>query len=112
MAPQTPVREITIGILTALPVEHAAARAVLAGGDTSTPRGDPNAASRQVIVERLPAAIKYSVRRHQSAKLDVHEILDTCYDYDGGVQELVDAIRSVAGDSLSLGAAAAALGVR
>lgn len=57
--------------------------------------------TRQAIVERLRPDIRDTIRRFPAARPDVHEILSTCLDFDGGVAELIAAITFVAGDSLS-----------
>ncbi|HZM83012.1 MAG TPA: hypothetical protein VFC19_45425 [Candidatus Limnocylindrales bacterium] len=65
--------------------------------------------TRQAIVERLRPDIRDTIRRFPAARPDVHEILSTCLDHEGGADELAAAIISVAGDSLSVRRAVDAL---
>jgi nucleoside phosphorylase len=57
--------------------------------------------TRQAIVERLRPDIRDTIRRFPAARPDMHEILSTCLDHEGGTAELAAAITSVVGDSLS-----------
>lgn len=56
--------------------------------------------SRKLLLGRLRPEIRNSVAGNPRARLHVMNIVTTCRNYDGGVQELVRALREVEGDSL------------
>jgi hypothetical protein len=47
--------------------------------------------------------IRAVIPRSADARSDTYEIIRTCLDYPGGLQELLRALRGFAGDSLALG---------
>src|SRR6266702_2692733 len=59
--------------------------------------------ARDQIVAELPKAIQSSIRRdHQSTKLDIRLILDTCLNYGGGLEELIATVRHYEESSLQM----------
>ncbi|MFB4318160.1 hypothetical protein [Actinomadura sp. 21ATH] len=59
--------------------------------------------SRERVVNALPLQIRSVIPRSFDARSDTYEIIRTCLDYPGGLQELLRALRGFAGDSLALG---------
>ncbi|MFI0357164.1 hypothetical protein [Actinomadura sp. 9N407] len=59
--------------------------------------------SRERVVSALPLQIRTVIPRSMDARSDTYEIIRTCLDYPGGLQELLSALRGFAGDSLALG---------
>jgi nucleoside phosphorylase len=47
---------------------------------------------RQAVIDQLRPAIRGAVRRHPALRLDVIEMIRTCFDYNGGPAELIRAI--------------------
>ncbi len=59
--------------------------------------------SREAVLRELRHDIVGALLRdHQSTKLDITLIVNTCLNYSGGLYELIDAIRSFEGDSLQM----------
>lgn len=56
--------------------------------------------SRRVLLGQLRAEIRNSIAHHPRARMHVLNIVATCRNYDGGLDELVGAIGEVEGDSL------------
>lgn len=54
---------------------------------------------RRLVVSRLRPEIAQSVRYRARARLHVIEIVRTCLDYEGGLPELLRALRELEGDS-------------
>jgi nucleoside phosphorylase len=54
---------------------------------------------RQAVIDRLRPAIRGAVRRHSSARLDLAEMLSSCFNFDGGTEEFVAALLGVEGGS-------------
>jgi nucleoside phosphorylase len=65
--------------------------------------------SRQSVIGHLPPTIRDSVRRHPITRVEVLNLIGTCFDYPGGLRSLVDAIGLVGGDSPALQRFVAAL---
>jgi outer membrane protein assembly factor BamB len=57
---------------------------------------------RDDVVGLLPAAIRHTIQRRDDAKSDVSNIFERCWDFDGGLQSLLDAIEFYEGDSLPM----------
>jgi len=67
--------------------------------------GCPTLQSRQgrdTVVEELRADIRNNVERHSAPRLDVNSIVSTALVYAGGLQELIETVRSYEGDSLPM----------
>ncbi|MGI5207356.1 effector-associated domain 2-containing protein [Spirillospora sp. CA-108201] len=62
----------------------------------SSPQG------RDQVVGALRRDVAAAVTRHTGARMDCFAILTTCLDYPGGLKELVDVTRGLAGESLSV----------
>ncbi|MEU9871521.1 hypothetical protein AB0C87_27165 [Actinomadura sp. NPDC048021] len=62
----------------------------------SSPQG------RDQVVGALRRDVAAAVTRHAGARMDCFAILTTCLDYPGGLKELVDVTRGLAGESLSV----------
>jgi effector-associated domain 2 (EAD2)-containing protein len=57
---------------------------------------------RQALVNLLRAEIAIRIPRRTQAHLDLQSILLTCLEFPGGLRELLEAVRTVAGDTLAL----------
>ncbi len=67
--------------------------------------GCPTMQSRQgrdTVVEDLRADIKNNVERNSAPRLDVNSIVSTALVYAGGLQELIETVRSYEGGSLPM----------
>lgn len=58
--------------------------------------------ARNVILNMLPAQIRDAIPRSPLPRVQVYNIVRTCPNYENGLRDLVRAIRSVEGDSLSM----------
>ncbi|WP_141582123.1 hypothetical protein [Actinomadura sp. WMMA1423] len=57
---------------------------------------------RDQVVSALRRDVAAAVTRQAGARMDCFAILTTCLDYPGGLKELVDVVKGLAGDSLSV----------
>lgn len=57
---------------------------------------------RDTVVDELRADIRNNVERHSAPRLDVNGIVSTALVYAGGLQELIETVRSYEGDSLPM----------
>jgi len=57
---------------------------------------------RDTVLEDLRADIKNNVERHSAPRLDVNSIVSTALVYAGGLQELIETVRSYEGGSLPM----------
>lgn len=55
--------------------------------------------SRQTVIKHLRDDIKNKVKQNSKAIFEVAELVDTCLDYPGGLEELVEIIHDFEGDS-------------
>ncbi len=58
---------------------------------------------RNQVVEVLPQAIAVVIPRAAEARADVYQILKTCLDYPGGLQQFVQAVQAFFGGSMAVG---------
>jgi hypothetical protein len=59
--------------------------------------------TRDLVIGALPPAISGAVRHHAQRRLQIMEILRTCLDYPGGVEQLLGILSEVEGESVPLG---------
>jgi hypothetical protein len=65
--------------------------------------------SRHVIVRQLRSDVRGAINRHPAARVDVTQILTTCFDYSGAIRELVSVITALDGHSTPVVRLASAL---
>jgi hypothetical protein len=58
--------------------------------------------SRETVLELLPGEIFHSIRRFDSNRMDIVNIIRTCTAYASGLETLIQAMRSIEGNSLTL----------
>jgi hypothetical protein len=58
--------------------------------------------TRNAIVNDLRPEIRSSINRHAAESVDVHNIVRTCLNYEGGLVELVETVRLFEHDALSM----------
>lgn len=59
--------------------------------------------TRDLVIGQLPQAISGAVRHHAQRRLQIMEILRTCLDYPGGVEQLLVILSELEGESVPLG---------
>ena len=59
-------------------------------------------ATRDLIVNDLPSEIRGSIKRHDAERVDVTNIVKTCINYSGGLEELIEIVRVYEGGALSM----------
>jgi len=64
---------------------------------------------REHVLMALPRAIAAGVPRHGNARLDVLNLVHTCLDYPGGLDALIEVLRTLEGDTPAMASVLAAL---
>jgi len=58
--------------------------------------------ARDAVVQQLPPAISNSIARNAHSKVDVLNIVNTCRNYNGGIDSLVEAVRFFDGGTIQM----------
>lgn len=58
--------------------------------------------SRETVLELLPGEIFHNIRRSDRNRIDIINIIKTCSTYSGGLETLIQVMRSIEGNSLTV----------